>query len=471
MTTKKCNLSSCSKRKRYEDKGAIDPEKVRSQFPIFGNGRNRNSGAVRISSGDSNSNSSADGNGDGNGTTNEGSDGEITRNDRIHRKDPIFFDNAATTQKPAAVLRCVTQFYRQHCANAGRAAYSASTKAAAAIEAARSRVASFINAESDDLVFTSGATDSLNTVALAWGLANLKSGDEILLCFEDHKSAVLPWLNVKSMLSRFGIDISIIGIDLHKDGDYELESIRKKLSPRTRLIALSHVHHLYGLDMEVQQVREIVGKDVLISLDASQSIGHRRVDVKSLGVDFISFSGHKMFAANGVGVLWVDSRLHSQLIAIKTGGATSQGDKDRPKQRPLTSLLECGTPNIPSILSMVPAIDFIEGLGIEKIESRVSSLSHYARDALATFPGIEFAPGFGRCGCEIGYGIVSFRIEHLATTDLAFLLDSENMQVRTGDHCLSSLKQGADYARISLHVYNTEKEIDRLIEALQINLL
>lgn len=389
-----------------------------------------------------------------------------------NRNGWIFLDNAATSQKPKSVLRRIAQFYRKDCANAGRAAYRASTQATSAIEAARTKVAGFINADRSEVVFTSGATDSLNTVALAWGLANLKTGDEIMVCYEDHKSSVLPWFNVQSLLGRFGIEIKIVPFEVHLEGDYELKSIRERVSQRTRLLAMSHVHHLYGLDMEVERIREIVGKDVLISLDASQSIGHRRVDVKELGVDFVSFSGHKMFAANGVGVLWVSSALHGELHAIKSGGKTPGyiGEEFQSSASSLVERLECGTQDIPAIISLSAAIDFIEKLGLQRIEKRVSELTHYLYDVLKTFPGVDFAPGFGRCGCPVGYGIFSFRFEQIATSDLAFLLDGENIQIRTGDHCLSSRHQGDDYARVSLHVYNTKAEIDRLIEVLRVNL-
>lgn len=434
MKKQKCDAASCSL--GGDSSGELDVSLIRKQFPIFAN-----------------------------------------------NPELIFFDNAATAQKPNTVLRRMTQFYRQDCANAGRAAYRSSTRAASEIEKSRARVAGLINASSSDVVFTSGATESLNTVALSWGLANLKDGDEVMVCYEDHKSCVQPWVNLKSLLARFGVNIEIVAFEVHLEGDYELKSIRERVSRRTRLLAMTHVHHLYGLDMEVAQVREIVGNDVLISLDASQSVGHRQVDVQSLGVDFLSFSGHKMFAAGGVGVLWVSPAVQHQLVAIKSGGkSTSVSASLAPKGDAtstlaggtavgLSDLLECGTQGIASIVSLVPAIDFIERLGIYRIERRVSLLSHLLYDQLKTLPGIEFSPGFGRCGCPVGFGIIAFRFDQIATSDLAFVLDGENIQVRTGDHCIGSRNKGDDYARVSLHVYNTEAEIGRFMEVLKSNLI
>jgi cysteine desulfurase/selenocysteine lyase len=386
-----------------------------------------------------------------------------------------FFDNASTSQKPASVIQTITDFYTHSCANAGRASYSLSTKAAQEIEQTRNRIARFLNADSSEIVFTSGSTESLNMVAQCWGLANLKSGDEVMVCFEDHKSTVLPWLNLKDLLARFGVSIKIVPVNIHAEGDYELKSIREQLTARTRLLAITHVHHLYGLDMEVKAIRAIVGENVLISLDASQSVGHRPVDVKDLTVDFLSFSGHKMFAANGVGVLWVATKLHGQLIQHKPGGSTPgqlTNDSFTLANRSLPALLEAGTQNIPAILSLKSAVELIERVGINRIEKHVSELTHRLYDGLKLLPGIEFSPGFGRCGCHTitGYGILSFRFEQTATSDLAFLLDSEKVLVRTGDHCLTNRQQGDDYVRVSLHIYNTEAEIDRLLAVLTANL-
>jgi cysteine desulfurase/selenocysteine lyase len=389
-----------------------------------------------------------------------------------NRPELVFFDNASTTQKPLRVIEAVSGFYTNHCANAGRASYSLSTKAASRIAETRKKVASFLNADPADVVFTSGATDSLNMVALTWGLANLKDGDEVMVCLDDHKSTVLPWFNLKALLQRFGVNISIVTFDIHPEGDYSLKSIREKVTARTRLLAMTHVHHVYGMDMELGEIRKIVGDSVLISLDASQSVGHRKVDVKELGVQFLSFSGHKMFAANGVGILWVAPQLHSQLTAVRPGGSTPgtvQAGTFKAGDSSLAALLESGTLNIPSILSLVPAIEFIEKLGVEKIEAQISKLSFRLYDGLKNFPGIEFSPGFGHCGCHnvTGYGILSFRFAQLATSDLAFLLDSENFMVRTGDHCVTSQTEGDDFIRVSLHVYNTEEEIDKFVTLLQ----
>lgn len=385
------------------------------------------------------------------------------------KNDTIFFDNAATTQKPLEVITLMDDFYRKQCANAGRASYRMSTTLAKRIEESRARVAAFIGAAAEDICFTAGATESLNLVALSWGLSNLKSGDQVMVCMDDHRSAVYPWINLKRILSGLGRDIEVVPFKLHPEGDYDLKDIAALKSDRTRLIAVSHVHHLYGLDMEVAAIRKIVGADVLISLDASQSVGHRPVNVGTLDVDFLSFSGHKMFAGNGAGVLYVRPSLRAKLEPVLVGGGMAALDGGALKRgATLAALLEAGTQNIPAILSMVPAIEFIEGLGLKAIEDRLVLLTKKLYAKLKDLPGIEFSPGVDRCGCHRGFGIISFRfIEGIATSDLAFLFDSENILVRTGELCLANRPAGDDYVRVSMHIYNTDAEINRFVAVLK----
>lgn len=379
-----------------------------------------------------------------------------------NQPDIFFFDNAATTQKPKTVIESINEFYTSSCANAGRASYRWSTQAASAIEESRKSVASFIKANPADLVFTSGATDSLNLLSLSWGLANLKDGDEILVCPQDHKSAILPWYNVARLLKEHGINVSIKTFKIHEVGDYDLKSIKENVSSRTRLLAMSHVHHVFGLDMEVPEIRNILGPDIAISLDASQSAGHVPIDVSALDVDFLSFSGHKMFAANGVGGLWVNPRRTAEMSAIRVGGGSTKGS--------LKDLFEAGTANIPAIISLRPAVDFLTNIGMENIAAHVSDLTKKLYGGLVNLPGLEFAPGPGVCGCPGGNGIIAFRFEQVSSSDLCFLMDSENIFVRANDHCIATPGEGDDYIRVSLHVYNTNEEIDQFLDVLASNI-
>ncbi len=387
--------------------------------------------------------------------------------------DTIFFDNAATAQKPQTVIDAINSFYTEDCANAGRSMYTMSTLLKTRLEDARSRVATFIGARPEDICFTSGATESLNLISLAWGLNNLKTGDEVMLCLEDHESAVLPWFHLRDQLRIFGIKIKLLPIRMHEHGDYELKHIAESKTARTRIMAMSHIHHLYGLDMEVKEVRRILGKNILIALDASQSVGHCQVDVNELPVDFLAFGGHKMFAANGVGILWVSPKLRKKLHPVIVGGGMKidpSGKKLKIQSNTLANVLESGTQNTPSILSLVPAIDFIESIGINTIEQTIDRLTKSLYFQLKQLPGIEFSPGVDRCNCAHGYGVISFRFAQAATADVSALLSSHNILVRANSHCLFKKAKGDNYLRVSLHVYNTEQEIAHLIEVLRNNL-
>lgn len=387
-----------------------------------------------------------------------------------NQPDVIFLDSASTTQKPDTVLKRINAFYNDSCANAGRASYRWSSQLTQEIELVRQRVASFIGASEGEVIFTSGATDSLNMVAMSWGLRNLKDGDEVMLCHDDHKSAVLPWLNLKRILARCGVNIKIVSFNMHETGLYELQSIRDCLTSRTRVLAMSHIHHVYGREMEVEVIRKVVGPDVVISLDASQSASHTAIDVNRLGVDFLSFSAHKMFAGNGAGVLWISKEHHNSVDPVRLGGMSSvsvaDGDDITFNTSSIAGLLECGTQNIPSILSLRPALDFIESIGIERIESRLSHLTHYLFAKLKQLPGIEFAPGMGTSNCAFGYGIIAFRFQDVSSIDIGLALDSDNIFVRTGDHCVGKAEQNTDFVRISLHVYNNESDIDRFVDVM-----
>lgn len=390
--------------------------------------------------------------------------------------DLIYFDSASTTQKPHIVVDSLIDYYTYNCANAGRASYSWSTQLTRAIEETRAKVAQFINCEQKNLVFTSGATDSLNLVALTYGLNNLEDGDEIMLCPQDHKSAVLPWYNVQSMLAAQGKKIAIKHFAIHEVGDYDLRSIKELVSPRTKVLAMAHIHHVFGLDMEVSKIREIVGPDVVISLDCSQSVGHTKVDAKALDVEFISFSGHKMFAAPGTGGLYVNPRVADKIKPIRLGGQSPFEIKDNGLEfsasptLSLHQLIECGTLNIPAILSLGKAVEFITSVGIEAIEAQLSDLTVYLWQKLTALPGIVFAPGIGICRCDNGFGIISFRFEQISSLDLTFMLDAEQVFVRAGDHCSQKTNEEDDYLRVSMHAYNTREEVDQLVEILESSL-
>jgi Selenocysteine lyase len=381
----------------------------------------------------------------------------------------VFLDNASTTQKPDTVIDTIENFYRRQCANAGRAMYSSSLLASQSIERARHDIARLINACPSEVAFTSGATDSLNAVAWSWGLANLKDGDEVLICFQDHSSAVSPWIELQSTLARLAVNIHIVPFQIHAVGDYDLKSIKQAVTDRTRLIAIAHIHHVFGLEMEVPEIREIVGDDVVITVDASQSIGHTKVDVESLTADFLSFSGHKMFAGNGVGVLFAKKERHAEIISFRSGGRMSSigTDIDDQSRNRFINKIESGTANIPSIASLSASVEFIESIGIKDIREHVSELTKYLVEGLSSLPGIVFGPGPVTCGCPGGFGIVSFNFEFASSFDVAAALANENIHVRSGAHCRADHASSDDLIRVSLQVYNTRSDVDILVQTLE----
>jgi cysteine desulfurase/selenocysteine lyase len=381
----------------------------------------------------------------------------------------VFLDNASTTQKPQSVLDVLDGFYRKHCANAGRAIYPNALKAAQSIEKARVDAARFLNADPCEVSFTSGATDSFNALAWGWGLSNLNDGDEILFCPQDHSSAVLPWRNLQSVLARSGKRISLIPFDIHPVGDYDFRSIKSGLSANTKLIVLAQIHHVFGVDMEIAAIRQIVGPDVLISLDASQSAGHTHVDLRELDVDFASCSGHKMFAANGVGVLYAKASRHAEMISFRSGGRTESVGTDISAQARAGFIdkIESGTPNIAAIASLSGAIEFIESIGLDKIENHVSVLTSQLVDALSNLPGIVFSPGPVTCGCPGGFGILSFRFEQAQSLDIASALADEQIYVRSGMHCRVEEAESEEYIRVSMHAYNNSDDVEILAASLR----
>lgn len=250
-------------------------------------------------------------------------------------------------------------------------------------------------------------------------------------------------------------------IQLHPQGDYSLNDIRTRLSPRTRLAALTHIHNVFGLEMEIAEIRTILPPEVLLSVDACQSVGHIHVDVQALGADFLSFSGHKLFAAPGIGVLRVRKDLHPQLVPCLTGG----GQPQQLFAAPASRMLEAGTPNLPGAVSLAAALDFIESIGIKRIERYLKELTDYAVAALRRVPRIQFMPGPAYCDCSVGHGIVSFRLPPHSSEDVGLWLEQHGIHVRAGGHCLADDTHD-ECVRVSFQIYNTSHEVDLLAAAL-----
>ncbi|WP_238847361.1 aminotransferase class V-fold PLP-dependent enzyme [Nocardia arthritidis] len=379
----------------------------------------------------------------------------------------VYLDSAATTQKPLPVIEAVQQYHGSRTANAGRGTYPWATALTERIAGIRAHTARFVGAaHPDEIVFTGGATAALNAVALSWGLANLAEGDEILYSPTDHASNVHPWLYLRTLLGRFGRRITLVPYRVDGLGEADTADILAKVTPRTRLITASHLHHVFGGLSTLEELRGKLDPEVLLCFDCSQSGGHLPVDVTELRADFAVFAAHKMFGAPGTGVLYCHRRVHDRLDPFLPGGNSGVvvADSDLiPSDMP--GLLEGGTQNIPGILALGAALDVLDEFGLAEIARHNRDLTLALIEGLRPIPGLEFLPGPGYASCATGYGIVSFTLDGISATDLGFVLGEFGFLVRTGAQCLPHRphEPGIDAVRVSTHIYNTSDEIDRFV--------
>lgn len=379
----------------------------------------------------------------------------------------VYLDSAATTQKPLPVIDTIHRYHRTRTANAGRGTYPWASTLTAQLARIRDRTAAFIGAaHPDEVVFTGGATAALNAVALSWGLANLAAGDEILYNPRDHASNVLPWHHLRDLLARFGRRIELVPYRSTELGEADTADILAKLTPRTRLITTSHLHHVFGGLTTLEELRGRLDPGVLLCFDCSQSGGHLPVDVSELGADFAVFAAHKMFGSPGTGILYCHRRIHDQLIPFLPGGNSGvQLSATGPVATGMPDLLEGGTQNIPGILALGSALEVLESLDISAIAAHNRELTLRLIGGLRPIAGLEFLPGPANAPCEVGYGIVSFTLTGISATDLGFVLSELGFLVRTGLHCVpgdpADDPSDADSVRVSTHIYNTPDEIDR----------
>ena len=382
-----------------------------------------------------------------------------------------YLDSAATTQKPRTVIDAVTAALASRTANPGRGSYPWSTLAARRIAEVRAQAARFFGAASaEEIVFTAGATAGMNAVALSWGLANLADGDEILYSPLDHSSNVYPWVRLREVLARLGRRITLVPYRVTGAGEADTADIAARVSPRTRLITVTHVHHVFGGLTTLEELRGRLGPAVRLCFDCTQSAGHIPVDVGELGCDFAVFSGHKMFGVTGTGVLYARRRVHQELAPFLPGGGSGvrlAGDgPDGLDSLRLGGLrmpdgLEGGTPDLAGISALGAAMEFIDSVGLEPIAAHNRALTRFLAERLGALPRITLLPGVARVACPVGYGIVSFRVDGVRSDDVGFALASQGFYVRAGNHCLPAGSGYTDSVRVSVHAYNSGYELER----------
>jgi cysteine desulfurase/selenocysteine lyase len=381
---------------------------------------------------------------------------------RVHGKPLVYFDNANTAQKPRQVIEAVDAFYREHNANVARAVHTLGEEATNAYEGVRDRVAKFINASSrDEVLFTSGTTQAINTVAYSYALPRLQPGDEILVTTMEHHANIVPW---QLICERTGA--RVIAAPITSSGELIVEEFIKRLTPRVKLAGIVHVSNVLGTINPVRELaRACRTRGIPLLVDGSQAAPHMPIDVQALGCDFYALTGHKLFAPTGTGVLWA-RREHLATMPpffgggemIKTVSFEGTTFADAPHK------FEAGTPNIAGVVGLGAALDYVESVGRERIAAYEHGLLEYAKAALRTVPGIRL---FGEAKDKVA--VFSFLIDGVHAHDMATLLDHEGIAVRSGHHCAHPLMQffGVPATlRASLSFYNRKDEIDYFVEAI-----
>jgi cysteine desulfurase/selenocysteine lyase len=387
---------------------------------------------------------------------------------KINGNPLIYFDSAASSQKPQAVLDVLQHYYQQDNANVHRGAHTLSGRATDAYEGARDKVAGFINAASrEEIIFTRNASEAINLVAYSWGLANLKPGDEIILSVMEHHSNIVPW---QIIAQKTGAIIKYVG--LTNSEEFNFEQYESLLSDQTKLVSIVHVSNTLGV---INPVAEIVQKahqyDAKVLIDACQSVPHMPIDVQEIDCDWLVASGHKMCATTGIGFLYGKKAILTAMPPFLGGGEMiDEVFLDHSTYGELPHKFEAGTPAIGEAIALGAAVDYLTNIGMDKIHAYEEELTAYLFEKLATIPTIRI---YGKKPTAEGKGraaLAAFNIPGIHASDLATLLDREGIAIRSGHHCTQPLHRifnASGSARASLYFYNTRAEIDTFITVLK----
>lgn len=383
----------------------------------------------------------------------------------VHGKPLIYLDNAATTQKPQAVIDAVANYYRNYNANVHRAVHTLSHEASVAYEEAHKKAAQFVNARSwREIVFTRNATEAMNVVAYAWGLKNLQPGDEVLVTIMEHHSDIVPWFRLRELKQ-----IAVKFLDVTAGGRLKLDELPQLLTKRTKLVGMVHASNVLGTInplAEIIQQAKRVGAVTLI--DAAQSAPHIKIDVQKLDCDFLAISGHKMLGPTGIGLLYGRKELLESIDPFLYGGdMISSVTTEGATFNELPWKFEAGTPHIAGGIGLGAAIDYLCSLGLENVYAHEQILLEYAMEKLLALDGIEI---YGPKDMKDRLAVISFNLRGVHPHDVAGVLDEAGIAVRSGHHCAQPLMKrlGMDNtARASFYIYNSEDDVDALVEALK----
>ncbi len=381
----------------------------------------------------------------------------------ILKKNIVYFDNGATTLKPNVVRNSILKYYDEYTANAHRGDYKTSAIVDSLYEEAREKVANFINAkEKSEIVFTSGTTNSMNMIIFGYFKHYLKEGDEVLITLSEHASNIVPWF----MLEK-EIGIKLRYIDLDENHEVSIDNVKKAITDKTKVISIAMTTNVVGDTRPIKEISKLAhDNDILMVVDAAQGIAHSRIDVQDMNIDFMAFSGHKMYGPTGIGVLYGKFDLLDKVKPFNYGGGmNAMFTKDGYVElREIPTRLEGGTPNIEGVLGLSAAISYIEEIGIDKINKYEKELRRYL---ISELDKLDFIDVYNR---EVDTSIVAFNIKGVFAQDTAVYLDKYNICVRAGNHCAKILDNELNISntvRISLSFYNNKEEIDLLINVLK----
>ncbi len=382
----------------------------------------------------------------------------------FENKDIAYLDSGATTQKPTSVLEAIEKFYKNENANPHRGAYGLSIEATEIYENTRDKIAKFINAKHrEEIIFSKNASESLNLIAYSYGLDNLKKDDEIVLSIMEHHSNLVPWQMVaKKTESKLNY--------MYINDNFEIsdEEIETKITDKTKIVGITHVSNVLGTINNIEKIIKYAHKKgAIVVVDGSQSIPHMEIDVQKLDADFFVFSGHKMLAPLGIGILYGKREILNKMNPFLMGGDMIEYVYEQETTfAPLPNKFEAGTQNVEGVIGLGAAIDYIKNIGYNKIQEIEKEVTSYARQELSK---LEYLTLYLTPNEEKHSSVISFNIKGVHPHDVASILDSENVCVRSGNHCAQPLlrSMGIDSTcRASFYIYNTKEDVDKLVIAL-----
>ena len=382
----------------------------------------------------------------------------------LQNKNITYLDSSATTQKPVQVLNAIEEFYKNYNANPHRGAYSLSMEATEEYENTRTKIAKFINAKHrEEIIFSKNATESLNLIAYSYGLDKLKQNDEIVLSIMEHHSNLVPWQNVAK---KTGAKLNYMYIN----DEFELsdEEIESKITNKTKIVGITHVSNVLGTINNIEKIIKYAHKKgAIVIVDASQSIPHMKIDVQALDADFLVFSGHKMLAPLGIGVLYGKREILNNMTPFLMGGDMIEYVHEQVTTfAPLPNKFEAGTQNVEAVIGLGAAIDYIESIGYEKIKQVEAEVVDYAIQQLSK---LDYLTLYLTPNKENHSSVISFNIKGVHPHDVASILDNYSVCVRSGNHCAQPLLRyiGIDSTcRASFYLYNTKEDVDKLVDGL-----